>query len=94
MIKGEHSLLHHVQSIFESGTIGELTDGQLLERFAGRDCDMAELCFAVLIKRHGPMVFRAARPSWETGTKLRTPFRPRSSCWPAGRDRCGSPRRS
>jgi RNA polymerase sigma factor (sigma-70 family) len=38
-----------------------LTDGQLLERFATRDGDPAELAFAALVERHGPMVFRVAR---------------------------------
>ncbi len=56
MIKGEHSLLHSIQTIFESGTMGELTDQQLLERFADPDREMADRCFAALIKRHGPMV--------------------------------------
>jgi len=57
MIKGEHSLLPLIQTVFESGTTGELTDRQLLDRFAGRDREMAELCFGALIERHGPMVF-------------------------------------
>jgi RNA polymerase sigma factor (sigma-70 family) len=61
MIKGEHSLLHCIQTIFESGTIGDLTDRELLERFAGHDRAMAELCFAALIKRHGPLVFRTCQ---------------------------------
>jgi RNA polymerase sigma factor (sigma-70 family) len=61
MTKGEQSFLQHIQTIFESGTIGELSDGQLLERFAGRDPEAAELCFAALIKRHGPMVFRTCQ---------------------------------
>jgi len=61
MIKGEHSLLHYIQTMFESGTMVELTDRQLLERFAGRDREMGEPCFAALIKRHGPMVFHACQ---------------------------------
>jgi RNA polymerase sigma factor (sigma-70 family) len=61
MVKGEHSLLHHIQTIFESGTVADLSDRQLMERFAGRDRETAELCFAALIKRHGPMVFRTCQ---------------------------------
>jgi RNA polymerase sigma factor (sigma-70 family) len=58
MIQSEHSLLQHVKTMFDSGTLGELTDRQLLDGFAERDRDIAELCFAALIKRHGAMVFR------------------------------------
>jgi len=61
MTQREHSLLHHIQTIFESGTIGELNDRQLLDRFANSDRETAELCFAALIKRHGPMVFRTCQ---------------------------------
>jgi hypothetical protein len=50
MTEGEHAVLRHTQTIFESGTIGELTDRELLERFAGRDRELAELCFAALLK--------------------------------------------
>jgi DNA-directed RNA polymerase specialized sigma24 family protein len=61
MIKGEHSFLQHIQTIFESGTIAALTDQQLLEGFAGRDGEPTELCFDALIKRHGPMVLRTCQ---------------------------------
>jgi RNA polymerase sigma factor (sigma-70 family) len=61
MIQREHSLLQHIQTIFESGTIGELSDRQLLERFTSSDRETAELCFSALIKRHGPMVFRTSQ---------------------------------
>jgi RNA polymerase sigma factor (sigma-70 family) len=39
----------------------ELTDGQLLERFATARGETAELAFAVLVERHGPMVLRVCR---------------------------------
>ena len=61
MERSEHSVLRHIQTIFESGTVGDLTDRQLLERFVGRDRDMAELSFAALVERHGPMVLRTCR---------------------------------
>ncbi len=61
MVRSEHSVLRHIQTIFESGTVGDLTDRQLLERFVGRDRDMAELCFAALVERHGPMVLRTCQ---------------------------------
>ncbi len=58
MTRSEHSLLEHIQTILDSGVVAELSDRQLLEHFASRDREMAELCFGALIKRHGPMVFR------------------------------------
>ena len=39
----------------------ELTDGQLLERFATDGGEAAELAFAALVERHGPMVLRVCR---------------------------------
>ena len=38
-----------------------MTDGQLLERFRTRDGEVAELAFAALLERHGPMVLRVCR---------------------------------
>ena len=51
----------HLRTLFSLGAAGMLTDGQLLERFASRDGDPAELAFAALVERHGPMVLRVAR---------------------------------
>jgi hypothetical protein len=53
--------LRHVRTLFSVGTIAALTDGQLLERFATRDGEAAELAFAALVERHGPMVLRVCR---------------------------------
>src|SRR4051794_12533751 len=36
-------------------------DGQLLERFAARDGATAEVAFAELVRRHGPMVLAVCR---------------------------------
>src|SRR5262245_21167540 len=58
---GQRSFLRHIETLFDAGTIGEQTDRQLLERFTGRDRTAAELAFTVLVRRHGPMVFRACR---------------------------------
>ena len=44
-----------------SGAIGDLSDGQLLERFTTRECEAAELAFTALVERHGPMVLRICR---------------------------------
>jgi RNA polymerase sigma factor (sigma-70 family) len=50
-----------LQTLFNLGVIGELTDGQLLERFATRSGEVGELAFAALVERHGPMVLRVCR---------------------------------
>jgi hypothetical protein len=52
----------HLQTLFDAGTIGELTDGQLLERFATRS-EAAELAFSALVERPGVhLPDRAPRP--------------------------------
>jgi RNA polymerase sigma factor (sigma-70 family) len=48
-------------TLFNLGTIGELTDGQLLERFTAQSGEATELAFAALVERHGPMVMRVCR---------------------------------
>jgi RNA polymerase sigma factor (sigma-70 family) len=53
--------LRHVQTLFSVGTVGGLTDGQLLEWYKNRTGEAAELAFAVLVERHGPMVLRVCR---------------------------------
>jgi RNA polymerase sigma factor (sigma-70 family) len=58
---GQRSFLRHIEALFDAGAIGEQTDRQLLERFTGRNQTAAELAFTVLVRRHGPMVFRACR---------------------------------
>jgi RND family efflux transporter MFP subunit len=51
----------HLRALFDAGVATGLTDGQLLERFATRRGESAELAFAALVERHGPMVLRACR---------------------------------
>jgi DNA-directed RNA polymerase specialized sigma24 family protein len=50
-----------LRTVFELGAVRELTDGQLLELFATECGERAELAFAELIERHGPMVLRVCR---------------------------------
>ena len=57
MVYGQQSFSRDIQSLFDTGAMGELTDRQLLERFKPRDNEAAELAFAVLVERHGPIVF-------------------------------------
>ncbi len=47
-----------IGTLYSMGTIGNLGDGQLLERFATERGEGAELAFAALVERHGPMVLR------------------------------------
>jgi len=53
--------LRRLRVAFDLGAIRELTDGQLLERFATDRGEGAELAFAALVERHGPMVLRVCR---------------------------------
>ena len=61
MKDGQRSFLQNIEALFDGGVIGEQTDRQLLQLFAVRDPVAAELAFTVLVRRHGPMVFRACR---------------------------------
>jgi RNA polymerase sigma-70 factor (ECF subfamily) len=49
------------RTLFDLGVTAGLTDGQLLERFACRRGEAAELAFAALVERHGPMVLRTCQ---------------------------------
>jgi RNA polymerase sigma factor (sigma-70 family) len=60
-IRSKGAIQRQLQTVFNLGTIGELTDGQLLERFGARGGEAAELAFAALVERHGPMVLRVCR---------------------------------
>ena len=51
----------HIRVLFQVGTIGGLSDRQLLERFAEGAAEEAELAFASLVERHGPMVHQVCR---------------------------------
>jgi Sigma-70 region 2 len=50
-----------LKTLFDEGVHSGLTDGQLFERFATSRGEPAELAFAILVERHGPMVLRACR---------------------------------
>lgn len=51
----------HLRTLFSVGITAGLTDGQLLERFATHGGEAAELAFAAIVERHGPMVYRTCR---------------------------------
>jgi RNA polymerase sigma factor (sigma-70 family) len=60
-IGGNGEVLRGVRAAFAVGATRELSDGQLLERFATGRGESAELAFAALVERHGPMVLRVCR---------------------------------
>jgi hypothetical protein len=55
------SVYRHLHTLFDAGTVAGLTDRELLERFANRNGEAAELALAALVERHGPMVLRTCR---------------------------------
>ena len=62
MGQGQRDEFHRrIHELFHTGTVTGLTDGQLLERFSTRRGEGAELAFAALVDRHGPMVIRVCR---------------------------------
>jgi RNA polymerase sigma factor (sigma-70 family) len=50
-----------IRVLFEVGTVGAMTDGQLLERFAAIEDEASGAAFAALLARHGPMVLGVCR---------------------------------
>jgi len=55
------AIVRDIQTLFDTGTAGGLSDRQLLERFAARRDASSEVAFEVLVLRHGPMVLRVCR---------------------------------
>ncbi|WP_254053911.1 sigma-70 family RNA polymerase sigma factor [Singulisphaera sp. GP187] len=53
--------LGQLHTLFNVGTVGGLSDGQLLEWYTSRGGEAAELAFSALVERHGPMVLRVCR---------------------------------
>ncbi len=53
-----NSAVRELQTIFEVGCLGGLSDGQLLDRFAER---REEAVFEAIVRRHGPMVWGVCR---------------------------------
>ncbi len=62
MLTGKRrELAPYLQTLFSAGSLRDLTDGQILEWFACSPSDIAELAFATLVERHGPMVLSVCR---------------------------------
>src|SRR6185312_5304873 len=57
----DRTFLRQLGTLFRSGAIRELTDGQLLVRFSTGGGEAAESAFAALVERHGAMVLRVCR---------------------------------
>ena len=55
------AVLRQFRTLFGAGTVAAMTDGQLLERFLGARGEDAEVAFAGLVARHGPMVLGVCR---------------------------------
>jgi RNA polymerase sigma factor (sigma-70 family) len=53
--------LRDLQVLFQLGVTGDFSDGQLLDRFVGPRDAGAEEAFAILVRRHGPMVLGVCR---------------------------------
>jgi RNA polymerase sigma factor (sigma-70 family) len=60
-LQRNQTVLRQLRTLYNVGATRELTDGQLLERFARGRGEAAELAFAVLLERHGPMVLRVCQ---------------------------------
>jgi RNA polymerase sigma factor (sigma-70 family) len=59
---GKHGTVQRqLRTLFHLGSLRDLTDGQILERFATGHGEAAELAFAALVERHGAMVLRICR---------------------------------
>ncbi len=63
-----------LKTLFNIGVVRDLTDGQLLERFATDRGEAAELAFAILVERHGPMVLRVCRSVLSGGLEVDDAF--------------------
>jgi RNA polymerase sigma factor (sigma-70 family) len=53
--------LRQMEYLFHSGIAGDLSDGELIDRFLRCGDEAREFAFAALVERHGPMVFRVCQ---------------------------------
>jgi RNA polymerase sigma factor (sigma-70 family) len=59
--RAEARVSEQIRTLFQAGSIGALSDAQLLERYASGDRPSAETAFTALVERHGPMVLGVCR---------------------------------
>lgn len=53
--------MDHLQVLFRMGTVGSLTDGELIERYLTGADEVAEAAFSALVDRHGALVLHTCR---------------------------------
>jgi RNA polymerase sigma factor (sigma-70 family) len=53
--------LKPLQTLWREGSVGSLTDGELLARFVASTGQTAEAAFSALVERHAPLVFLVCR---------------------------------
>jgi len=61
MKKEPTSASRQLDRLFRLGTVGGMTDPQLLEQFVAGDDESAAIAFEAIVERHGPMVLRVCR---------------------------------
>ena len=59
--EGRAAVLRQIHSLLQTGIVGDLTDGQLLEQFTKLRSESAHAAFKAIVERHGPMVWRVCR---------------------------------
>src|SRR5579864_1435343 len=59
--RSNNAVMEAMHTLFHVGTVGRMTDGQLLERFICRRDESAEIAFRALVERYGPMVLGVCR---------------------------------
>jgi len=59
--RDSEAVLRQIHTLFTVGSLGGLSDRQLLERFAAHRDAVGELAFTALVERHGPMVLGVCR---------------------------------
>jgi RNA polymerase sigma factor (sigma-70 family) len=60
-MRQQDSSVGPLRTLFTSGAVGSLSDGELLDRFVSGGATDAESAFGALIRRHGSMVFSVCR---------------------------------
>jgi RNA polymerase sigma factor (sigma-70 family) len=55
------TFVHDLDILYQVGTVGGLTDRELLSRFTTRDSVAAQQAFEAIVHRHGPMVLGVCR---------------------------------
>jgi RNA polymerase sigma factor (sigma-70 family) len=55
------SVGRNLEWLFRLGTVGGMTDRQLLDQFVSGDDEAATLAFEAIVERHGPMILRVCR---------------------------------